>query len=85
MRNLGDPCDMEYYLEKMCRHVVDLSHGRLLSINTEFFGTDDLLITLLKGKFFNDSINSISIDLNYEEMCIISHRLADLYLALLRF
>lgn len=43
MRNLGDLCDVEYDLGKMCRHAVDLSHGRLISINIESFGTDDLL------------------------------------------
>ncbi|KAJ4703052.1 F-box protein [Melia azedarach] len=43
MHNLGDLWDMEHDLEKMCRHAVDRSEGHLLSINIEYFGTDELL------------------------------------------
>lgn len=43
MHNLGDLWDMDHDLEKMCRHAVDRSNGQLLSINIEYFGTDELL------------------------------------------
>ncbi|OMO82164.1 hypothetical protein CCACVL1_12049 [Corchorus capsularis] len=43
MENLGDLHDMPYCLEKMCRHAIDRSSGGLVSINIEYFGTDDLL------------------------------------------
>lgn len=43
MRNLGDLWDMDYDLEKMCRHAVDRSSGGLVDIDIQYFGTDDLL------------------------------------------
>lgn len=43
MHNLGDLHDMEYNLEIMCMHAVFRSHGQLVDINIEYFGTDDLL------------------------------------------
>ncbi|XP_004300559.1 PREDICTED: F-box protein SKIP19-like [Fragaria vesca subsp. vesca] len=43
MRNDGFLRDYDFYLEKMCRHGVDLSSGGLVDINVEHFGTDELL------------------------------------------
>ncbi|KAL6216792.1 hypothetical protein ACLB2K_010010 [Fragaria x ananassa] len=43
MRNDGDLKALEYDLEIMCRHAVDLSRGELLDVNIEHFGTDQLL------------------------------------------
>lgn len=43
MRNLGDLWDMDYDLERMCRHAVDRSSGGLVDIDIQYFGTDDLL------------------------------------------
>ncbi|XP_015878944.3 F-box protein SKIP19 [Ziziphus jujuba] len=43
MRNPGDTYGMDYDLETMCRHAIDLSCGQLVDINIEFFGTDELL------------------------------------------
>ncbi|KAG6383473.1 hypothetical protein SASPL_156773 [Salvia splendens] len=43
MRNTGDLWEMPYHLDKMCCHAVDRSHGQLIVINTEYFGTDELL------------------------------------------
>ncbi|KAI3455955.1 hypothetical protein Pfo_012618 [Paulownia fortunei] len=43
MKNLGDPPDMLYDSNIMCRHAVDLSQGQLIDINIEYFGTDELL------------------------------------------
>ncbi|KAG6397515.1 hypothetical protein SASPL_143684 [Salvia splendens] len=34
---------MPYHLDKMCCHAVDRSHGQLIVINIEYFGTDELL------------------------------------------
>ncbi|XP_022762654.1 F-box protein SKIP19-like [Durio zibethinus] len=44
MHKLGEVCDMDYDLEKMCVHAVDRSCGNLLDINVEHFGSDELLI-----------------------------------------
>ncbi|XP_050368908.1 F-box protein SKIP19-like [Argentina anserina] len=35
--------DVHYDLDKMCRHAVDRSLGKVEDINVEYFGTDDLL------------------------------------------
>ena len=41
--NTMDLYDLCYDLESMCRHAVDRSHGGLVDINIEYFGTDNLL------------------------------------------
>ncbi|KAL6282710.1 hypothetical protein ACE6H2_013639 [Prunus campanulata] len=43
MANDGEDDDMFYNLDAVCRHAVDRSCGRLVDINIEHFGDDDLL------------------------------------------
>ncbi|KAM1138481.1 hypothetical protein COP1_036412 [Malus domestica] len=42
MRNNGDP-NLQYSLDRMCRHAVNLSAGNLVDINIESFGEFELL------------------------------------------
>ena len=41
--NLSDFVDKIYDVECLCRHLVDRSHGALVDINMQHFGSDDLL------------------------------------------
>lgn len=43
IRCLGDSWEMDFDLEKMARHAVDLSCGELVDLNMEYFGSDELL------------------------------------------